>query len=132
RSCLVGALVSARLRRSDGRARALSSSGAEGEPHGRDSGCAGVDGALDGSAHRIVAALFEQRIELLDATARQLRLAVGDVGEQRQRRRPEVEQLLALLVELGALAVDGGHLRGAMLGQRRGWLVLGAAAMRAL
>lgn len=75
---------------------------------------------------------FEQRVEILDATAGELGLTMGDLGEEREGVGTEVEDLLPLLVELGALAVQGGDLGRAMLGEGRRRLAFLPAAMKDL
>jgi hypothetical protein len=57
---------------------------------------------------------------------------VRDLGQQRERVRPQVEHLLSFLVELGALTVHGGELGGPVLGQRRGRLALVSSSMKGL
>jgi hypothetical protein len=75
-----------------------------------------------------VAKMFEQHVELLDATARKPWLAVRGLGEERERIGTEIEDLLPFLIELGPLAVNGRELGGAMLRERRGGLAFRAAA----
>jgi hypothetical protein len=69
-----------------------------------------LDSSSDGGTKGLVAVALEQRVELLDATPGELGLTVRDLGEKGERLRSKVEHLLALLVELGALAVDRGDL----------------------
>lgn len=90
--------------------------GAEGEPHGGHAHLVRGDDGVDGVAHRIVAVLLEQLVEFLDAARGEAWLAMGDLGEQRERASAEVEQLLTLLIELGAPSVHRGDLGSAMLG----------------
>jgi hypothetical protein len=78
--------------------------------HSGNGESATLDSSSDGGTKTLVAVALEQRVELLDATAGELGLAVRDLGEKGERLGSEVEHLLALLVELGALAVDRGDL----------------------
>ena len=91
-----------------------------------------LDGARDRFAHGVVAVGLEQRVELLDASAGEPRLTVRDLGEECECGGSEVEDLLPLLVELGALAMDGGDLRGSMLRQGRRRLALLSTPMLGL
>src|SRR5262245_10880742 len=60
---------------------------------------------------------FQQPVQLFDTPPSESGCAMGDLCQQRESMGPEVEKVLTLLVELGALAVDGGDLGSAMLGQ---------------
>src|SRR5688572_3250544 len=62
----------------------------------------------------------------------ELRLLVRNLREELKRWRTEVEELLTLLVELGALAMNSSDLGGAMLRQRRGWLSFSSSTMLAV
>ena len=81
-------MMAARLRRYDAMAGAIASAGAQGREGTLDAGDrqrAAPHGASERLAHRVVAMTLEQLVQLLDAAARELRLAVGDLGEQRKR-----------------------------------------------
>jgi hypothetical protein len=95
---LVG-VTTARLRHYDAAACATASpgaQGAEGESHAGDGQGASADGSTDGLAHRVVTELLEERVEIFDPVACELRLTVSDLGEERERIRAEVENLLSL------------------------------------
>ena len=97
--------------------------------HTSDVELASAHSAADRFAHGMVAAPVEQIVQLLDATARELRLAMRDLGEQHERVAAEIEKLLPLLVELRAGAVHGGDLGGAMLREWLRRLVFASSAM---
>jgi NTP pyrophosphatase (non-canonical NTP hydrolase) len=50
--------------------------------------------ARDGGAHIVAAVLLEEHVEILDATPRDLRLAMRGLGEQRESIGDEIEDLL--------------------------------------
>src|SRR5262249_171062 len=129
------ALSSARLRRSGTAAFAALPPGALGGqmPAYAGNGEPAVgDRTLDRGAHRVVSVPLEQRIEFLDVTGSELAVAMRNLRQHSERMAPEIEHLLPLLVELCSLAMHRGDLRGSMLLERRGRLVLRASAVERL
>lgn len=77
----------------------------------------------------VVSVLLQKREQLLDPIGRLPRLTMRDVCQQLERSLPQIEQLLAFLVELGALAVYGRDLGCAVLRERRGRLSFAPTSM---
>ena len=61
---------------------------------------------------------LQQIVEVIDVPD-PIRAAMDDLGQVDERRRAEVQQLLALEVAFGALAGDGGDERRAVIGEDR-------------
>src|SRR5262245_1942701 len=113
------AWCAARLRTSDGRAFALPSSGArfQNPAHGGDEELSLGDRTRQCSAESIIAMAFEQRVERLDFAVGTSLVSMSDLRQKRERVGTEIEQRLAFGVELGAVAVHRGDLRGPVLRQ---------------
>ena len=58
-------------------------------------------------------------MQALDVVNPRARAPMRELGEIRERRGPEIDQVLALQVAARAFAGDGGHALGAVLGQDR-------------
>src|SRR5437763_1882303 len=71
--------------------------------------------------------LAERPVQLLDLALPGKAMAMDDLGEERFRRRTEVEDLLALQVEPAALAGDLRQPRGTVLGMEAVLALLGHA-----
>src|SRR6185436_7304354 len=59
------------------------------------------------SAHDVVAMPLEQFVEFFDSCARKAWLVMRDLREKGQCVRSHIQHLLPLLVQLGALAMNG-------------------------
>ena len=75
--------------------------------------------ALEGGAQRRVAVRLQERVEPLDFVNPRARPPMRQLGQIRERRGAEIDQMLPLQIAPRALAGDGRHALGAMLGQDR-------------
>src|SRR5437762_11167876 len=73
--------------------------------------------------------LAERPVQLLDFTLPGEAMTMDDLGEERCRRRPQVEDLLALEVEPAALAGDLRQPRGTIRGMEAVLALLGDAGV---
>ena len=86
------------------------------------------EAALEGRAQRGVAVRLQERVQPLDIADPRARAPMRELGEIRERRGAEIEQMLALQIAPRALAGDGRHALRAVLGQDRARARAGIAA----